>query len=200
MAKFTLPELPYDYNALEPYIDEETLHVHHDKHHQAYTDKFNAALEAAGVESDDIQEIFSNVSKYGNAVRNNGGGYYNHIFYWESMAPAGSTELSGDLKEAIDRDFGSYENFKDDFAKNAASVFGSGWTWLGLKDGKLGIFDTPNQDHPWMDIHEEKFSPILVIDVWEHAYYIKYQNKRPEYIDNFFNVINWDKVAERFAQ
>lgn len=200
MAKFELKELPYAYNALEPYIDEETLHVHHDKHHKTYCDKFNAACEAENVSYGTELEIFQNVSKFSMAIRNHGGGFWNHQFYWESMN-GGNTKPGDELVNAINETFGSMDNFKDEWAKNAAAVFGSGWTWL-IKDstGKLKIVNTPNQDNPLMDIAKEKGTPLLVIDVWEHAYYIKYQNRRPEYIDAFFNVIDWEKVSERFSQ
>lgn len=203
MAKFELPELPYEYDALEPYIDEETLHVHHDKHHQAYCDKFNAALESANIDSDDIIEIFSKVSDYPIAVRNQGGGYWNHTFYWESMS--GDSEkreaISDELKEAIESKWGSFEKFQEEFSNSAAALFGSGWTWLGVKEnGELIIHNTSNQDNTFMDIISEKYTPILVIDVWEHAYYIKYQNKRPEYISQFWNVIDWEKVSKRYEE
>lgn len=198
MVRFQLENLPYEYDALEPYIDEETLHVHHDKHHQTYCDKFNAACENAGVQTDDIKEIFSRVSDYPIAVRNHGGGFWNHNFYWESMSPNGG-EPEGELLEAIIRNFGSFEEFKDKFSTNAATLFGSGWTWLGVReDGELVIFNTPNQDNSLMDVVEENAIPLLVIDVWEHAYYIKYKNKRPEYIENFFKVVNWKKVSDRY--
>ncbi len=196
MVKFELKKLPYEYNALEPYIDEETLQVHHDKHHQAYTDKFNVALETDSIDESDILKIFGNISKYSMAVRNNGGGYWNHQFYWESMTGS-KTEVSGELLEMINRDFESFDKFKEHFSNSAATLFGSGWTWLCLSEGKLVIFNTPNQDNPYMDVVGGNAIPLLVIDVWEHAYYLKYQNKRPDYISNFFNVINWDKVSQR---
>ena len=196
--KFELPALPYGYDALVPYISEETLKVHHDKHHKAYCDKFNAALDEAGIESEDFAEIFAKVSDKP-AIRNNGGGFWNHNFYFESMASEGSTELGGELLEAINRDFGDFENFKKKFTEAATTVFGSGWAWLGVNEsGKLVIYKTANQDNFMMDVCSNKEKPVLVIDVWEHAYYIDYQNRRPEYIENFFKVINWDKVGERF--
>lgn len=199
MTKFELQPLPYEYNALEPYIDEETLKVHHDKHHRAYTDKFNAALEAEGIEETDILKIFSNVSSYASAVKNHGGGYWNHQFYWESMT-ANSKELVKfeNISQAINDSFGNFEEFKTEFATSASSLFGSGWTWLGIKkNGTIVIFNTANQENSYMDCMDEDAIPLLVIDVWEHAYYLKYQNRRPEYIENFFKVINWEKVEER---
>ncbi len=198
--KVTLPELPYDYDALEPVISKETLTVHHDKHHQAYTDKFNAALEKEGVEAEDVIEIFNNISKYSPAVRNQGGGWWNHIFYWESLAPVGQ-QPQGEIAKKIDESFGSFENFKEEFSTKAATLFGSGWTWLGVKaDGSLIIHNTPNQDNTYMDIVEEKYTPLLVIDVWEHAYYLDYQNRRPEHIGEFFKIINWEKVEQRLQE
>lgn len=196
MAEFTLKELPYEYNALEPHISEETLRVHHDKHHQTYCDKFNAAVEAAGIESEDVIEIMKNNSD-NMAIRNHGGGFWNHQFYWESMGE--KSEPTGEVLEAITSSFGSFEEFKNQFSAKAAAVFGSGWTWLGKReDGSLIIHNTANQDNTFMPVVDEKYTPILVIDVWEHAYYIDYQNRRPEYIEKFFNVVNWNKVNERF--
>jgi len=199
--KFILPALPYAYNALEPYIDEATLKIHHDKHHQTYCDKFNAALEAAELNSEDIFEIMGNVSNLP-AVRNHGGGFFNHTFYWESMAGScDGPEKLPEIAKAVTDTFGSFEKFKDEFSKSAASVFGSGWTWLGVESsGELVIYNTPNQDNAFMDICDTDAKPILVIDVWEHAYYIKYQNRRPEYIEQFFKVINWNKVQERLLE
>jgi len=199
MAKFTLPKLPYEHNALEPQISEDTLKLHHDKHHQAYCDKFNAALESAGVETDNIMEIFQNISKYPIAIRNHGGGYFNHMFYFESMKKASDENPQGELLEAIEKSFGSFEEFKNKFSASAGALFGSGWTWLGVKsDGSLTIYNTQNQDNCFMNVINEDSTPILVIDVWEHAYYVDYQNRRPEYIGKFFEVINWEKVSERF--
>ena len=197
MAKFELPKLPYEYDSLEPYISKETLVLHHDKHHQAYCDKFNAAIEAAGIQSENFAEIFANVASKP-ALRNNGGGFWNHTFYWESMSPNGGGQPDGDLLELINISFGSFAKFKEEFSASAAAVFGSGWTWLGLnKEGRLIIYNTANQDNYMMDICNNKEKPILVIDVWEHAYYVDYQNKRPVYIEQFFNVINWTKVSQR---
>ncbi|MCA9459109.1 MAG: superoxide dismutase [Nanoarchaeota archaeon] len=200
--KFELPKLPYSYDALEPVISSETLKVHHDKHHQAYTDKFNAALEAENIETRDIKKIFANVSKYSPAIRNHGGGYFNHIFYFESLAGKSSAlEKLPNISKAIKKSFGSFDKFKEEFANKATLLFGSGWTWLAKnEDGSLKIYNTPNQDNCFMDIMNEKSTPLLVIDVWEHAYYIDYQNRRPEHIGKFFDIINWDKVEERYKQ
>lgn len=195
---FKLPNLPYDFNALEPYIDAQTMEIHHDKHHGGYTKKLNAALEKEGVNSDSIEDILNNVSKYSVGVRNNGGGYYNHNLFWEIMSPNGGGEPTDEIGEAIKATFGSFDAFKDEFAQAAAGRFGSGWAWLVKDNGKLKIGSTPNQDNPLMDISEFKGEPILGLDVWEHAYYLKYQNRRPEYIDAFFNVINWNKVNELY--
>ena len=197
MVKFELEKLPYEYDALSPYISEETLKLHHDKHHQTYCDKFNAALEELNIQEESFEEIFANVSNKP-AIRNHGGGFWNHNFYWESMGPNSEEKPIGKIAELIDESFGSFENFKDEFSKSATLLFGSGWTWLAVNDqGKLVIYNTPNQDNYMMDICPNKEKPILVIDVWEHAYYVDYQNRRPEYIEQFFNVINWEKVEER---
>jgi Fe-Mn family superoxide dismutase len=199
MEKVTLQPLPYDYNALSPYISEETLRIHHDRHHQAYCDNYNKACEALGINPQEIISHFKEVSKLSLGVRNHGGGFWNHQFYWESLAPQGTTKIDSEIKAKIEKSFGSFEEFKNQFAQSAATLFGSGWTWLGLKqDGSLIIHNTQNQDNTYMDVVEEKYTPLLVIDVWEHAYYIDYQNKRPDYIENFFNIINWDKVYERY--
>ncbi len=196
---FQLPDLPYDFDALEPYIDAKTMEIHHDKHHGGYTKKLNAALDKEGVSEKSIEEILAQVSKYSTGVRNNGGGYYNHSLFWEIMSPKGGGEPGGEIGKAINETFGSYEKFKDEFATAAAGRFGSGWAWLVKDNGKLKIGSTPNQDNPLMDISDFKGTPILGLDVWEHAYYLKYQNRRPEYIDAFFNVINWDKVNEFYS-
>lgn len=199
MAKFELPKLPYEYDALEPFISKETLTVHHDKHHQVYCDKFNGALEAAGITSDSFEEIFANVSDKP-AIRNMGGGYWNHNFYFDSLS--NNKSLPEDLLlEAIDSSFGSFDKFKEEFSNKAAAVFGSGWTWLSVKeDGTLVIYNTSNQDNFMMNVCINKEKPILVIDVWEHAYYIDYQNRRPEHIEKFFNVVNWNKVSQRYNE
>ncbi len=198
---FQLPDLPYAFDALEPHIDARTMEIHHDKHHAGYTKKLNAAIEGTDLDGKSIEDILANVSQHGTGVRNNGGGYYNHNLYWEVMSPNGGGNPSGAVSEAINRDFGSYDAFKDQFSSAAAGRFGSGWAWL-VKDGsgKLSIGSTPNQDNPLMDVSDLSGTPILGIDVWEHAYYLNYQNRRPDYISAFFNVINWDKVNELYAK
>jgi Fe-Mn family superoxide dismutase len=196
---FELPKLAYDYKALEPYIDAMTMEIHHTKHHGAYTSNLNAALAGTPGEGLTIEEILRNVSKYPVAVRNNGGGFYNHNLFWRWLSPNGGGQPSGELADAIKRYFGSFEQFRDEFSKAAAGRFGSGWAWL-VKDasGKLIIGSTPNQDNPLMDVSELKGSPILGLDVWEHAYYLKYQNRRPEYISAFWNIVNWEEVARLY--
>ncbi|WP_291720764.1 superoxide dismutase [Bernardetia sp.] len=197
---FELPKLPYDYNALEPHIDEQTMTIHHTKHHQGYTDKLNAAIKGTELEGKSIEEILKSVGSASKAVRNNGGGFYNHDLFWQVMSPNGGGEPSGELAEAINKAFGSYADFKTKFEEAAKTQFGSGWAWLIVKaDGSLAVTGTPNQDNPLMDIATEKGTPVLGIDVWEHAYYLKYQNKRPDYVGAFWNVVNWDKVAENYA-
>lgn len=196
---FQLPDLPYAFDALEPYIDARTMEIHHDKHHAGYTSKLNAALEGTGHENDSIESILANVSNMSGGVRNNGGGFYNHDLFWKVMGPNAGGAPQGAVGEAIDATFGSYEKFKEEFSNAAATQFGSGWAWLIVNAaGKLQVTSTPNQDNPMMDIAEVKGTPILGLDVWEHAYYLKYQNKRPDYIDAFFNVINWDEVNRRY--
>jgi len=199
MGQFTLPNLPYAFDALEPFIDARTMEIHHDKHHNGYTNNLNNALEGNDNNSS-IENILKSVSKYSTAVRNNGGGYYNHALFWTIMGKNKGGEPTNDLASAIKSDFGSFEQFKNDFSTAAKTRFGSGWAWLVLNDGKLQVTSTPNQDNPLMDIADVKGTPILGIDVWEHAYYLKYQNRRPEYIDAFFNVINWDEVARRYDE
>ena len=196
---FELPALPYDKAALEPYIDAQTMEIHHGKHHQAYVTNLNNALAGTPGEGKSLDDIIANISQYPVAVRNNGGGHLNHSMFWKMLAPAGTTELKGDLKAAIDRDLGGLDKLKEDFGKAAVGRFGSGWAWIIVKDGKLAITSTPNQDSPLMDVAEVKGTPILGLDVWEHAYYLKYQNKRPDYIAAFWNVVNWDEVARLFA-
>lgn len=197
---FELPALPYATDALEPHIDKATMEIHHGKHHQAYVDNLNKAL--AGTEGADlsIEEIVKNISKYPVAVRNNGGGHFNHSLFWTILSPNGGGEPTGDLAAAITSTFGSFEDFKKKVAEAGTTRFGSGWAWLSVSDGKLQVSSTPNQDNPLMDIAEVKGTPILGLDVWEHAYYLKYQNKRPDYIAAFWNAVNWDAVADRFAQ
>ncbi|UJF24508.1 superoxide dismutase [Suttonella sp. R2A3] len=197
---FTLPALPYAYDALEPVIDTATMHLHYDKHHQGYCNNFNAAIEGTDLADKSLEEIFANISTQSGAVRNNGGGYYNHIVYWNSMSPNGGGEPKGELAEAINSAFGSLDAFKKEFADAAATRFGSGWAWLIVKDGKLAVTSTANQDNPLMDIADVKGTPILALDVWEHAYYLNYNNRRPEYIENWWKVVNWDYVAEQFAK
>ena len=197
---FELPELPYAKDALEPHIDAQTMEIHHGKHHAGYTSKLNAAIEGTDLAGKSIEDILANVSKHGAGVRNNGGGYYNHCLFWEVMSPNGGGNPSGDIASAIDSAFGSFDKFKEEFANAAATRFGSGWAWLCVDgSGKLFVTSSPNQDNPLMDVADKKGTPILGLDVWEHAYYLKYQNKRPDYISAFWNVVNWEKVAEKFA-
>ncbi|MCO4293396.1 superoxide dismutase [Solitalea sp. MAHUQ-68] len=197
---FELPALPYAFDALEPNIDKLTMEIHHGKHHQAYVTNLNNAIKGTDAENLSIEEICKNVSKYPAAVRNNGGGHYNHSLFWSVIGPNAGGLPTGDLANAINSAFGSFEAFKEKFATAGATRFGSGWAWLLVKDGKLEVSSTPNQDNPLMDVAEVKGTPILGMDVWEHAYYLKYQNRRPDYISAFFNVINWTAVAERFAK
>lgn len=198
---FALPALNYAFNALEPHIDARTMEIHHDKHHAAYTNNLNAAIKDTALESQTIEEILANISKHPAAIRNNGGGYYNHNLFWELMSPTGGGKPTGALAEAIDSTFGSFDNFKTQFSNAAATRFGSGWAWLvKTSEGKLAVSSTPNQDNPLMDIADVKGTPILALDVWEHAYYLHYQNRRPDYVGAFFNVIDWNKVAELFAK
>lgn len=197
---FELPQLAYAHAALEPHIDTKTMEIHHGKHHQTYVTNLNAALTGTDAENLSIEEICKNISKYPMAVRNNGGGHYNHSLFWTIMAPNAGGSPKGDLATAIENDLGGFEKFKTDFAQAGATRFGSGWAWLCVKaDGKLAVCSTPNQDNPLMDIADCKGTPILGMDVWEHAYYLNYQNRRPDYMAAFFNVINWDKVAELYA-
>lgn len=202
---YTLPALPYAYNSLEPFMDEETVHIHHDKHHQTYVNNANAAVEGLSAELQALsaEDLLKNLDKVPaeklNPIKNNVGGHVNHAFFWELLKVG--TELKGDLKAAIERDFGSVDAFKEKFAQAAATRFGSGWAWLVVKDGKLSVVSTPNQETPIMG---EKYAgvsgtPLLTIDVWEHAYYLKFQNRRPDFINNFWNIVNWDKVAELYA-
>jgi Fe-Mn family superoxide dismutase len=196
---FILPELSYDYNALEPYIDARTMEIHYSKHHAGYTANLNKAVEGSALEGKSIEEILAGVSSLPAAVRNNGGGFYNHSLFWKVMGPDGGGEPAGELLSALNGAFGSFADFKTIFSTAAATRFGSGWAWLVKKaDGSLVVSSTPNQDNPLMDLAEVKGTPVLGIDVWEHAYYLKYQNRRPEYIEAFWNVINWDEVARRF--
>ncbi|WP_236979897.1 superoxide dismutase [Membranihabitans maritimus] len=198
---FKLPDLPYAFDALEPHIDARTMEIHHDKHHAGYTSKLNAAIEGTDLENASIEDILGKVDKLSSAVRNNGGGFYNHALFWEILSPDGGGSPSGELASAIDDAFGSFDKFKEAFSKAAATRFGSGWAWLCVEEGgKVSVCSTPNQDNPLMPGTECSGTPILGIDVWEHAYYLNYQNRRPDYIEAFFNVINWDKVAENYAE
>ena len=196
---FSLPELPYAHSALEPHIDTRTMEIHHGKHHNGYTTNLNAAIAGTAMENQTIEQIIA--SPANGAVRNNGGGYYNHSLFWTIMSPNGGGEPTGALAAAINDSFGNFEGFKSAFAAAAATRFGSGWAWLiKTEDGSLAVTSTPNQDNPLMDVADEQGTPILGLDVWEHAYYLNYQNRRPDYISAFFNVINWDKVAELYAE
>jgi Fe-Mn family superoxide dismutase len=197
---FELPKLNYAYDALEPNIDARTMEIHHSKHHNGYTTKLNAAISGTALENESIESILSSLDMSNKAVRNNGGGFYNHSLFWEVMSPIDKGELSGGLKDAILEAYGSFEDFKSAFSSAAATQFGSGWAWLCVhKGGKVEVCATPNQDNPLMPGVSCGGTPILGIDVWEHAYYLNYQNRRPDYINAFFNVINWNEVAKRFA-
>ncbi|WP_430813260.1 superoxide dismutase [Carboxylicivirga sp. RSCT41] len=196
---FELPKLQYAYDALEPHIDARTMEIHHSKHHAGYTNNLNAAVEGTELAGKSIEDILANVSQQSVAVRNNGGGFYNHNLFWTVMSPNGGGQPDGELAAAIDKAFGSFDAFKETFNKAAATRFGSGWAWLVKKaDGSLEVTSTANQDNPLMDIADVKGTPILGLDVWEHAYYLHYQNRRPDYIGAFWNVINWDEVTRRF--
>jgi Fe-Mn family superoxide dismutase len=193
--------LPYDQSALEPYIDATTMNVHYSKHHKAYTDKFNAALDAEKATGTSLLDVFKNISKYSDGMKKHGGGYFNHLLFWKIMTPYSSKAPKGESKDAINNAFGNFEEFKKLFSDAAVNRFGSGWAWLNIdKDGKLFISSTPNQNNPLMDVVAQKGLPLLLIDVWEHAYYLKYQNRRNEYVENFWNVINWDEVERRYQE
>jgi len=196
---FDLPKLPYEHNALEPHIDARTMEIHHGKHHNGYTNKLNAAIEGTDMADKSIEELLKMASS-NDAVRNNGGGFYNHSLFWSVMSPNGGGTPSGDLATAIDAAYGSFDSFKETFAKAAGSRFGSGWAWLCVhKGGEVEVCSTPNQDNPLMDVDAGcGGTPILGLDVWEHAYYLNYQNRRPDYVQAFFKVINWDEVSKRF--
>ncbi|MEZ9013138.1 superoxide dismutase [Vibrio splendidus] len=196
----TFPALPYAYDALEPYIDAKTMEVHYSKHHRTYYDKFVSAVSGSELEQQSLTEIFANISQHSPAVRNNGGGYYNHILYWNCMSQDGGGEPTGELGEAIKSTFGDFETFQDQFAQAAINTFGSGFAWLVVEEGQLKIISTSNQDNPWMDTVASNGKPILALDVWEHAYYISYQNRRPDYINAWWNVVNWNAVSENYAQ
>ena len=198
---FELPALAYATDALEPHIDKMTMEIHHGKHHQAYVDNVNKALDGTDGANLKIEDLMKNISKFPMAVRNNGGGHFNHTLYWSVMSPNGGGAPSGDLANAINAAFGSFDEFKKKFAEAGMTRFGSGWSWLSVSyDRKLQVSSTPNQDNPLMDLAEVKGTPILGMDVWEHAYYLKYQNKRADYVAAFMNVVNWDAVTERFAK
>lgn len=200
-ALHAFPELPYAYDALKQAIDSETMNIHYNKHFRGYHSKFLKAIEGSPLEKQSLEDIFANVSKYPEAVRNNAGGFYNHAMFWTIMSPDGGGEPTGKLAEAINKSFGSFEAFKTAFEKAAASRFGSGWAWLSVDEGgKLFISSTANQDNPLMDVNEKQGHPILCLDVWEHAYYLRYQNQRTSYIGNFWKVVNWDEVANRMKK
>lgn len=198
---YTFPELPYAYNALEPYIDAQTMEIHYTKHHRAYFDNFTKAAAEAKIDNLSLEDIFSRISIYSPAIRNNGGGFYNHTLFWKVMGPDAGGQPDGDLLKAINETFGSFDNFKTEFENAAKTQFGSGWAWLAVDaSGKLFVSQTPNQDNPLMDVAAKRGQPILGLDVWEHAYYLKYQNRRPEYVGNFWSVVNWTKVAELYKK
>ncbi len=195
---FTLPALPYAHDALEPHLDTATMQIHHGKHHQAYVDNLNKAIAGTDHENKSLEELVASAGTISPAVRNNGGGHWNHTFFWESLAANAGGNPSGKLADAINDSFGSFDGLKEKFNAAGMTRFGSGWAWLGVKDGSLNICSTPNQDNPLMDVSDCKCTPILGVDVWEHAYYLHYQNRRADYLAAFWNVVNWAKVAERF--
>ncbi len=197
---FTLPNLPYAYDALEPHFDAMTMEIHHSKHHAGYTSNLNNAILGKPENDLPIDEIMKNISKYSKAVRNNGGGFYNHSLFWSILSPNGGGKPSGDLEKAILTSFGSFKAFQEEFNKAAATRFGSGWAWLCVENGKLEVCSTPNQDNPLMDDAGCSGIPILGLDVWEHAYYLKFQNRRPDYIQTFWNIVNWDEVSRRYSK
>lgn len=195
---FTLAPLPYSNDALEPHFDKLTMEIHHDRHHNAYVTNLNAAIAGSELESKSLEELLQNISKHPVAVRNNGGGHFNHTFFWNILSPAGGGSPKGALAEAITKKFGSFDTLKEEFAKAATTRFGSGWAWLLVKDGELVVSSTPNQDNPLMDVADVKGTPVLGLDVWEHAYYLKFQNKRPDYIATFWNVVNWEAAEQNY--
>ena len=195
---FTLPKLNFSYDALEPHIDARTMEIHHSKHHQGYTNKLNSALESADLAFDSIEDLLAKIDMKNMALRNNAGGFYNHKLFWEIMTPSSNSEMSPELNDAIEKSFGTFQEFKSQFSSAAASRFGSGWAWLCVKDGELEICSSANQDNPLMPMIGCGGIPILGIDVWEHAYYLNYQNRRPDYINAFFEVINWGVVSNKF--
>lgn len=195
---FTLPQLDFSYDALEPHIDARTMEIHHSKHHQGYTNKLNSALESVDLAFDSIEDLLAKIDMKNMALRNNAGGFYNHKLFWEIMTPSSNSEMSPELNDAIEKSFGTFQEFKSQFSSAAASRFGSGWAWLCVKDGELEICSSANQDNPLMPMIGCGGIPILGIDVWEHAYYLNYQNRRPDYINAFFEVINWGVVSNKF--
>ena len=197
--QYTFPDLPYAYDALEPYIDAQTMEIHYTKHHRAYFDNFVKAAADNKIDNLSLEEIFSRVSAFPAAIRNNGGGYYNHMLFWKVMGPNAGGEPKGELLQAINKTFGSFDRFKAEFENAAKTQFGSGWAWLAVDaDGNLFVSQTPNQENPLMDVSAKRGTPILALDVWEHAYYLKYQNRRPDYVSNFWHVVNWNEVAELY--
>lgn len=196
---FKLPDLPYGFDALEPHVDKKTMEIHHGKHHAAYVNNLNGAIEGTSLEGQSLNDILKNISKHSPAVRNNGGGHYNHDLFWKILSPKGGSP-QGALADAINSTFGSFEKFKEEFAKAGTTRFGSGWAWLVVNNGKLQVGSTPNQDNPLMDVSDIKGTPILGLDVWEHAYYLNYQNRRPDYISAFWNIVNWEEVTRRFSE
>ena len=198
---FEFPELPYAFDALEPHIDALTMEIHYTKHHRAYFDKFMGVIKGTEIADQSFEEIFGKISKLSAGVRNNGGGYYNHSLFWNNLSPNGGGNPTGKVAEAINKDLGSFDAFKESFSNAAATRFGSGWAWLLVDENKkLVVSSSPNQDNPLMDLAETKGTPILCLDVWEHAYYLKYQNKRPDYINSFWNIVNWEEVEERYRK
>lgn len=196
---FTLPDLPYSFNALEPHIDARTMEIHHGKHHAAYVNNLNAAVAGTEHDNTDLRKLLENVSTLPPAIRNNGGGHWNHSMFWEIMSPKGGGEPTGDLASKMEKIFASFDNFKKEFAKASLARFGSGWTWLCVDDqDNLFISTTPNQDNPLMDVAERHGMPILGLDVWEHAYYLNYQNRRPDYVEAWWNVVNWEEANRRY--
>jgi Fe-Mn family superoxide dismutase len=195
---FELPKLPYDFNALEPHIDAKTMEIHHGKHHNGYVTNLNNAIAGTDMEGKSLEDLMK-VAGTNAAVRNNGGGHYNHSLFWTVLSPKGGGSPSGDLAAAINAKFGSLDAFKEEFGKAAATRFGSGWAWLSVANGELVVSSTPNQDNPLMDVADVKGTPILGLDVWEHAYYLNYQNRRPDYVAAFWNIVNWEEVAKRYS-
>jgi Fe-Mn family superoxide dismutase len=195
---YSLPPLPYSFDALEPHIDATTMEIHHDRHHKGYVDNLNKAIAGTDAEGKTLEELMANISAYPTAVRNNGGGHFNHSLFWSILAPNAGGQPSGDLAQAINEVFGSFDALKEKLNTAAATRFGSGWAWLCVADGKLAVCSTPNQDNPLMDVADCNGTPILGVDVWEHAYYLKYQNKRPDYLNAIWNVINWNEVEKRY--